>query len=59
MEECSLNLLISIHPKAEFYKAVLGTIALIGKEIRVKLRSPLMIFLPISLIIYFPIDLIF
>jgi len=42
----------------EFYRAVLGTIALIGKVILVKLRSPLIIFLPISLIISFPIDLI-
>jgi hypothetical protein len=43
----------------EFSNSVFGTIALIGNEILVRLRSPLMSFLPISLIISFPIDLIF
>lgn len=50
---------IYLHAIVEFYKAVFGTIAFIGNEIRVKLRSPLIIFLPINLIIYLPIDLIF
>jgi hypothetical protein len=40
----------------EFYRAVFGTIALMGKEIRVKLRSPLMIFFPTILIISLPMD---
>jgi hypothetical protein len=53
------EIIIKIIPDiVEFYRAVLGTIALIGKEIRVRLRSPLIIFLPISLIIYLPMDLI-
>ena len=47
----------NVHPKVEFSRAVLGTIALIGNDILVKLRSPLMIFFPINFIIYFPIDL--
>jgi hypothetical protein len=44
------------HDKVEFYKAVLGTIALMGKDIFVKFKSPVMIFLPTSLIISFPIE---
>ena len=47
-----------IQARVEFSKAVLGTIALMGKDILVRLRSPLIIFLPISLIIYLPTDLI-
>ena len=43
----------------EFSKAVFGTIALIGKEILVRFKSPLINFLPMSLIISFPMDLIF
>ena len=46
------------HDIVEFYSAVLGTIALMGKDMRVRLRSPLIIFLPTILIISFPIDLI-
>lgn len=42
----------------ELTNAVLETIALMGKEILVRLRSPLMIFLPTILIISLPIDLI-
>lgn len=42
----------------ELTSAVLETMALMGKEIRVRLRSPLMIFLPTILIISLPIDLI-
>lgn len=42
----------------EFSRAVLGTIALIGKEMRVRLRSPVMIFFPTILIISLPMDLI-
>lgn len=54
------NILIYIlHPRVEFYNAVFGTIAFIGNDIRVKFKSPLIIFLPINFIIYFPIDLIF
>jgi len=44
--------------RVEFYKAVFGTIAFIGKDILVKFKSPLIIFFPISLIIYFPMALI-
>lgn len=40
----------------EFSSAVFGTIALIGKDILVRLRSPLMIFLPTIFIISFPIE---
>lgn len=40
----------------EFSNAVLGTIDLMGKEILVRLRSPLMIFLPMSLIISLPVE---
>jgi len=40
----------------EFSSAVLGTIALIGNEIRVKFRSPVIIFFPTILIISLPID---
>jgi hypothetical protein len=40
----------------EFSRAVLGTIALMGKLILVKFRSPLMIFLPTILIISLPIE---
>lgn len=39
-------------------KALLAIIAFIGKDILVKLKSPLRIFLPISEITYFPTDLI-
>ena len=42
----------------ELTSAVLETMALMGKEILVRLRSPLMIFLPTILIISLPIDLI-
>ena len=42
----------------EFYNSVFGTIALIGKEILVRLRSPLISFFPMSLIISLPMDLI-
>ena len=42
----------------ELTRAVLETMALMGKEIRVRLRSPLIIFLPTILIISLPIDLI-
>ena len=40
----------------EFTSAVLGTIALIGKDILVRFKSPLMIFLPTIFIISFPIE---
>lgn len=56
---CNLYLNFSLHPRVEFSKAVLGTIALIGKEILVKFKSPLIIFFPINFIISLPIDLIF
>ena len=59
MALCNLYKKNNVHAMVEFYKAVFGTIALIGNEIRVRLRSPLIIFLPINLIIYLPIDLIF
>ena len=38
----------------ELTRAVRGTMALMGKEMRVRLRSPLMIFLPTILIISLP-----
>lgn len=41
----------------EFWRAVFGAQALIGKLILVRFNSPLRIFLPISLIISFPTDL--
>lgn len=50
---------LMLHPIVEFYSAVLGTMDLMGKDILVRLKSPLIIFLPISLIISLPIDLIF
>lgn len=40
----------------EFSRAVLGTMTLMGKEMRVRLRSPLMIFLPTILIISLPME---
>jgi hypothetical protein len=40
----------------EFYNAVLGTMALMGKDMRVRLRSPVINFFPTILIISFPID---
>jgi len=46
------------HDIVEFSRAVFGTIALIGKDILVRLRSPEMIFLPTILIISLPMDLI-
>ena len=55
----NLNNINYLHAIVEFYKAVFGTIAFIGNEILVRLRSPLTNFLPINLIIYLPIDLIF
>ena len=44
------------HDIVEFYKAVFGTMALMGKDILVRLRSPEMIFLPTIFIISLPID---
>ena len=46
------------HETVEFQRAVLGTITLIGKEILVKFKSPLIIFFPTILIIYLPMFLI-
>lgn len=40
----------------ELTRAVLGTMALMGKEILVRFRSPLMIFFPTILIISLPIE---
>ena len=40
----------------EFYRAVFGTIALMGKEILVRFRSPLIIFFPTIFVVSFPID---
>jgi hypothetical protein len=40
----------------ELTRAVLGTMALMGKEILVRFRSPLMIFLPTILIISLPME---
>ena len=48
-----------LHPIVEFYNAVFGTIALIGNDILVRLKSPVIIFLPINFTISLPIDLIF
>jgi hypothetical protein len=44
------------HDIVEFYSAVFGTIDFIGNDILVKLRSPLIIFLPINFIISLPVD---
>ena len=44
------------HDTVEFYRAVLGTIALMGKDILVRFRSPDMIFLPTIFIISLPMD---
>lgn len=44
------------HEIVELTSAVLGTIALIGNEILVKLRSPLIIFFPTILIISLPME---
>jgi hypothetical protein len=40
----------------EFSRAVLGTIALMGKDIRVRLRSPVINFFPTILIISLPTE---
>ncbi len=40
----------------EFYRAVFGTIAFIGKDILVRFKSPLMIFFPTIFIISLPIE---
>lgn len=44
------------HDMVELTRAVLGTMAFMGNEILVRLRSPLIIFLPTILIISLPID---
>ena len=57
-EMLNLKITLKILPNVQFSSAVLGTIVLIGKLIRVKLKSPESIFFPNSLIIYFAVDLI-
>ena len=44
------------HEVVEFQRAVVGTITFMGKDTLVKLKSPLIIFLPINFIIYRPTD---
>lgn len=44
-----------LQPNVQFSRAVFGTMAFIGKETLVRLKSPLIIFFPIRTIISFPI----